>query len=50
MQNEYTCPEIIEIGQAQFVIQGAKGCGPFDQLTGDENTPGVCDLQTDIDE
>jgi hypothetical protein len=49
MQNEYTCSEIIEIGLAHFVIQGAKGCGPFDVLTGDE-TIGVCDPQTDIDE
>jgi hypothetical protein len=49
MQNEYTCPEIIDIGQAQSVIQGAKGCGTFDVLTGDE-TIGVCDPQTDIDE
>jgi hypothetical protein len=49
MMNEYTSSEIIEIGQAQFAIQGAKGSPPPDWLTGDEGT-GVCEPNTDIDE
>jgi len=49
MQNEYTSPEIVEIGQARFAVLGAKGCSPPDFLTGDEGT-GVCDPETDINE
>lgn len=49
MRNEYTSSEIIEIGDAQFVVQGAKDFGTPDWLTGSE-VGWVSDPTTDIDE
>ena len=49
MRNEYASSEIIEIGQAQFAVQGAKDFGTPDYLNGSD-VGRVSDPETDIDE
>jgi hypothetical protein len=48
MQNRYESSEVVQIGEAKSLIQGAKIPGPFDVMTGDESTEWV--MSTDIDE
>lgn len=47
--NTYESPDVIEIGEAQALILGAKRGGMYDVANGDETTE-VYDPITDIDE
>jgi hypothetical protein len=46
--NTYESPDVIEIGEAQSLILGAKFVGMYDEINGDEHT--VYDWNVDIDE
>jgi len=49
MQNEYSAPDVVQIGQAQSLIHGTKWIGPFDIYFGMESTA-VTNIFYDIDE
>jgi hypothetical protein len=48
MNNNYQAPEVIEVGEAQCIILGAKQAGLYDSISQSPGT--VVNPQTDIDE